>query len=107
MPIRFIVTAWPGEYGPNVVMLFCCGEEFAQAVVERRRRLARHRVVGRDRAALLGDLARRVEADDPVETRAVEVPLRGGDILLERGVGLRISFDDGHGSTLRRTFHRM
>ena len=22
MPIRFMVTAWPGEYGPKVVMLF-------------------------------------------------------------------------------------
>jgi len=22
MPARFIATAWPGEYGPNVVMHF-------------------------------------------------------------------------------------
>ena len=22
MPMRFMVTAWPGEYGPKVVMLF-------------------------------------------------------------------------------------
>ena len=85
-------------------MLLCCGEEFAQAVVEGRRRLARDRVVGGDRAALLYDLAGRIEADDPVEARTVEVSLHGGDILLERGLGLCISFDDGHGSTLRRTF---
>ncbi len=83
------------------------GEEFAQAVVERRGGQARHRVVGGYGAALLYDLARRVETDDPVEAWAVEVPLHGGDILLERGLGLCISFDDCHGSTLRRTFHRM
>ena len=83
------------------------GEEFAQAVVEGRRRLARDRVVGGDRAALLDDLARRIEADDPLEAWAVEVSLHCGDILLERGLGLCISFDDGHASTLRRTFHRL
>ena len=49
--------------------------------VEGGRRLARHDVVGRDGAALLGDLAGRVEADDPVEARAVEVSLGGGDVL--------------------------
>ena len=74
------------------------GEELAQAVVEGRRRLARDGVVGGDGAALLDDLARRVEAHDSVEARTVEVPLRGGDVLLERGEGLCISFDDGHGS---------
>ena len=37
-------------------------EQLAQAVVERRRRLPRHGVVVRDRAALLDDLARRVQA---------------------------------------------
>ena len=73
------------------------GEELAQAVVEGRRGLARHGVVGRDRAALLDDLAGRIETDDALEARAVEVPLRGGDILLERGLGRCISFDDGHG----------
>ena len=61
------------------------GEELAQAVVERRRGLARDRVVVRDRAALLDDLTRGVEADDPREAGAVEPPLGGSDFLLERG----------------------
>ncbi len=69
-------------------MLLLLGEQLAQARVEGRRRLARHGVVGGDRAALLDDLAGRVEADDPVEARAVEVSLGGGDVLLERCLGL-------------------
>ena len=60
------------------------GEELAQARVEGLRRLARHGVVGGDRAALLDDLAGRIEANDPVEPRTVEVSLRGGDVPLER-----------------------
>ncbi len=65
-------------------MLLRCGEEFAQAVVERRGRPARDRVVGGDRAALLDDLAGGIEANDPLEARTVEVSLHGGDVLLER-----------------------
>ena len=79
-------------------MLFFCGEQLAQAIVESRRRLACHDVVGGDRAALLDDLARRVQANDPVESRAVEVALRGGDVLLERCLGRCIRFDNGHNS---------
>ncbi len=59
-------------------------EELAQAVVERRGRLARHRVVVGDGAALLDHLARGVEADDPRESGAVEPLLGLGDFLLER-----------------------
>ena len=59
-------------------------EEFAKAIVESRRRLPRHCVVGRDRSALLYDLAGRIEANDPVEAWTVEVSLHGGDVLLER-----------------------
>ena len=59
-------------------------EELAQAVVKRRRGLARHRVVVSDRAALLDDLARAVKADDPREAGAVEPALGGGDFLFER-----------------------
>ncbi len=77
-------------------MLFCCGEQLAQARVEGRRGLARHGVVGGDRAALLYDLAGRVEADDPVEARAVEVPLGGGDILFERCGDFSVRMDDRH-----------
>ena len=58
MPMRFIATACPGEYGPNVVMHFFCVEELAQARVERRGRVARDGVLVADRAALLDDLAR-------------------------------------------------
>ena len=77
------------------------GEQFAQAAIEGLRGLARHGVVGRDRAALLYDLPGRVQADDSFEAWAVEVSLRGGDVLLERCAGLCIRFDDGHGFTLR------
>ena len=77
MPMRFIATAWPGEYGPKVVMLLRSREQLAQARVERGRRLARHGVVDGDGAALLGHLARRVEPRDAREARAVEPLLRG------------------------------
>ncbi len=73
------------------------GEELAEAVVEGRRGQARDRVVGRYRAALLDYLASRLETDDALEARAVEVPLHCGDILFERGLGRCISFDDCHG----------
>ena len=56
-------------------------EELAQAVMECRRSLARHGVVGGDRAALLDHLARGVEANDPRESRAVEPLLGRGDFL--------------------------
>ena len=36
----------------------------------------------------------------PVKARAVEVPLRRGDILLERCMDLGVRVDDGHGLTL-------
>src|ERR1035441_271014 len=62
-------------------------EELAQAVVKRRGGLARDRVVVSDGAALLHDLARGVEADDPREAGAVEPPLCGGDFLFERAHG--------------------
>ena len=72
------------------------GEQFAQARVERLRCLARDDVVGGDRAALLDDLAGGEEADDPVETRAVEILLGGGDVPVERCLRRRVSFDNGH-----------
>ena len=81
-------------------MLFFCGEKLAQAGVESRRRLARDRVVGRDRAALLCYLAGCVEADNPGEARVVEVSLGGGDVLFEWCADLSVRFDDGHGITL-------
>jgi hypothetical protein len=56
------------------------GEQLAQPRVERLRGLPRHDVIAGDGAALLYDLAGGVEASDPVEPRAVEVSLRGGDI---------------------------
>src|SRR6185503_6426539 len=59
------------------------GEEFTQAIVKRRGRLARNRVVVRDRAALLDYLPRGVESNDSVEPRAVEPLLCLGDALLE------------------------
>ena len=62
MPIRFIVTAWPGEYGPKVVMLLCSANSSRRRGVERRRGLAGDGVVGGDRAALLDDLAGRCRA---------------------------------------------
>ena len=76
------------------------GEQLAQPVIERRRRLARHGVVGRNGAALLDDLAGRVQAGDPGKARTVEVSLRGRDVLLERCADLGVRFDDGHGFTL-------
>ncbi len=92
-----------GAEGRDALLL---GEQLAQARVERRRGLARHGVVGRDGAALLDDLAGRVQADDPVEARTVEVPLRGGDRPRSNGVrasasasmmamGLRPLFEPG------------
>ena len=70
MPVRFIATAWPGEYGPNVVM-HCVGEELAQPL-RTPGGVARDGVLGADRAALLDDLARRVEPRDAREPGALE-----------------------------------
>jgi hypothetical protein len=76
------------------------GEELAESVVEGCRGLARHDVVRWDRAALFYDLAGRLETDDPVKARTVEVSLGDGDVSLEWCAGLCIRFDDGHGFTL-------
>ena len=70
--MRFIATACPGEYGPKVVIDRRWREELAQPGVELLGRLAGDRVVVGDRAALLDDLARRVQADDALEARAGE-----------------------------------
>ncbi len=77
------------------------GKELAQALMERRRRFARHRVVDRDRAALLDHLSGRIKTNDPPEAGAVEVPPGGGDLLLEWSTALDgwFRFDDGHGFT--------
>src|ERR1700733_7902873 len=76
-------------------------EELAQVRVESRRRITCDGVVGRDRAALLYYLARRVEANNPGKARVVEVPLRGGclvlEVLFERCGDFSVRVDDGHG----------
>ena len=59
-------------------------EELAQAVMECRRGLARHGVVGGYSATLLDHLARVIEANDPRESGAVEPVLGRGYFLLER-----------------------
>ena len=87
-----------GAEGGDALLL---GEQLAQARMKRRGRLARDGVVGRDRAALLDYLAGRVQTNDPVEPRAVEVLLGGGDVPLERGLGRCIRFDNGHNLTVR------
>jgi len=51
--------------------------------VERGRRVARDGVIGGNGAALLDYLLSRVEAGDAVKSRAAEVPLRGGDVVVE------------------------
>ena len=62
--------------------------------IERRGGFSGDRVVGGDRAALLGDLPGGEEPDDPVETGTVEIALRFGDIPLERRLRLEVSFDE-------------
>ena len=76
------------------------GEQLAQPVVEGRRRVARHGVVGGDRAALLDYLAGRVEAGDAGEARTVDVSLRGGEVVFKRCPDLGVRVNDGHGLTL-------
>ena len=60
------------------------GEQLAQAVIERRRRVASQDVIVGDGAALLDDLARRVQTRRAREPRAVKPLLGVGDFLLER-----------------------
>ena len=72
------------------------GEELAQPGVERRRGLARHRVVVGDGAALLGHLAGGVEAGDAAEARAVEPALGGLDLRVERARGPDLGLENGH-----------
>ena len=90
----------PGRVGAECGDALFRGEQFAQPVVECRRRVARHGVVGGDGAALLYHLAGRVEASNSGEARAVEVSLRGGDVVFERCPDLGVRVDDGHGLTL-------
>ncbi len=87
--------------GPEGGDALARSEQFAQAGIERLGGLTGHRVVHRDGAALLDHLAGGVDAGDPVETRAVEVLLRRGDVVVERCAGLGIRFDEGHVFTLR------
>jgi hypothetical protein len=81
MPMRFIMTAWRiGTEGGDLLALF---EEDAKPRVESLRGLPRYRVVTGEGTLLLGDLARRIETDDPVEAGVGE-PIRCGcDLLLE------------------------
>ena len=58
-------------------------EQLAQPRVEGGGGLARHRVVDRNRAALLDHLAGGVEPSDALETGTVEIALGLGDLLVE------------------------
>ena len=76
-------------------------EQLAQAGVEGGGGLPRHGVVDRNRAALLDDLTRRVEPGDSGESRAVEIPLGGGDLGLEIDAGDCVRVDGGHDCSYR------
>ncbi len=85
--MRFIMTACPGEYGPNVVICLRWCEQLAQARVELLCCLPRDRVVAANGALLFGYLLRRVEPYDAGKTRACEPVPRRRDLLFEHGCG--------------------
>ena len=83
-PIRFMTTAWPGEYGPKVVICSPRRKHLPKSRIERFGGRARDGVVQLDRALLGSDLASAVQTHDPVETGLAK-PLAGSRLLRLEG----------------------